>query len=133
MPVSLMANAYTSVYNGKPELTEVQLFPLFVDKYTPKAPAKMFVSLIANENAPPNPLFLSVQLLPLLVDKNTPALVPAKIFVPLMANALTLKFIKPLLTGVQLILDWAFVKFADAKIIHNKSLLQIFTPPMSFH
>jgi hypothetical protein len=46
----------------------------------------------------------AVQLVPLLVErKRPPPQVPAKRFVPLTARALTLVFVKPVLTLVQLV------------------------------
>jgi hypothetical protein len=43
-----------------------------------------------------------VQLVPLLVERKTPPAVPTKRFVPLVVRALTVVFVKPVLTCVQL-------------------------------
>ena len=105
----------TTVF-GRPELTSVQLVPLFVDRKTPPlVPAKRFVP-----DPPPVGLTIreftylfvepaAVHLVPLLVERKTPPpSVPAKRFAPdpplpgLIARDKTKVFVRPRLTAIQL-------------------------------
>jgi hypothetical protein len=90
--------------NDKPIMDPLQVVPVFVERYTtpPAVPANRLVSLTARQRTRVPVKLVCTQLLPVSMEANTPLLfVPANRFPPLAARVLTLPFVRPESTGVQ--------------------------------